>query len=233
MTRLFQQLTDVPIGVADLERWKIEDLAAELKRDGYDVRTEQRGLDEGFDIVANKGRRRIAIEVKANSELRASAQAIKNLRMKARDLGFDEFRLVLVRVPLERRIIIQGIEKTLPGLLESVINDPPENVRPEVERLEYELLGFLTHEVASEVQVITNRKHVGGAQGIEIKSVDVGTDQIRVAGSGVIEICGTEDPLAQGTCQSEVPFEFDMSFGPSLTNRKVNSLEFQIAGFSD
>ena len=54
-----------------------------------------------FDLVAVKGHRRIAYEVKVRQTLGVAAEQIASLRARARREGFDEFRLVVVNEPRE------------------------------------------------------------------------------------------------------------------------------------
>ena len=71
-------------------------LAAELEAAGYNVTRAALADESGYDLVAAKDNQRIAIEVKARSALRESADAIHRLREQARQHGYSEFRLVVV-----------------------------------------------------------------------------------------------------------------------------------------
>lgn len=233
MTRLIQRLEDDPIESSDREEKRIRELKVELESQGYDVTTQPSGPDEGYDIIATKDGRKIAVEVKANSELAKSAEAIRNLRRRAREQGFDEFRLILIRTPQPRDIRIQGLEQQLPDLVENFLNYPPESEREKIQRVKLQLFGFLSGELGPQLGVLANRRFFGGAFGTDIKSVEVSSGGTRVVGSGVMEIRGHEEEPTEGTyLDSEVPFDFDITFDSNLENPVVNSLEFQLKGFA-
>jgi hypothetical protein len=200
MTRLVQRLEGDPIESSDREEKRIRELKVELESQGYDVTTQPSGPDEGYDIVATKDGRKIAVEVKANSELAESAEAIRNLRRRARERGFDEFRLILIKTPPPPPDIrIQGLEQRLPALVENYLNNPPESVRENTQHLKEQLFGFLSGELGPQLGVLANRRFFGGAFGTDIKSVEVTPVGTRVVGSGVMEIRGHEEEPTEGT----------------------------------
>ena len=63
-----------------LEAAKVEEVAEQLKSEGYQIALNQiePGLNLQYDIVATKGDKRIAVEVKARSHLRDSAGLIRD-----------------------------------------------------------------------------------------------------------------------------------------------------------
>ena len=96
------------------------EVASQLRGEGYEVTISPTGADEGYDIVASKGDKKLAVEVKVNSQLRDSAASIKTLRRRAIEHGYDEFRLVVVNPPREVKISIEKLEEELvdlPGLV--------------------------------------------------------------------------------------------------------------------
>src|SRR6185436_6165373 len=111
MTRLLQSLEDLKIKESDLEYLKLKELASQLREEGYDVIESPTGNDEGFDLIATKDNKKLAIEVKTSSQLQASAESVKNLRKRALDQGFDEFRLILVNPPREVKVSIEKLEE--------------------------------------------------------------------------------------------------------------------------
>jgi hypothetical protein len=149
-----------------LEWAQLEQLANQFQRDGYNV-TVRPLADEGdggYDLVAAKPGKRIAVEVKANSELGTSAHQIKELRRKAFDEGFDEFRLVVANPPHETDVRIEGLERKLASYMG---NDLPQELR--------DITG-------------TDAVRATAAKGVEINSLEVSLDSIRVAGSGVVSV---------------------------------------------
>src|SRR5689334_282001 len=107
MTRLYQSLEEVEVNAADIEYLKIREIASQLQADGYKVTENPQGMDQGFDLVAVKGGEKIAVEVKLNNRLPQESDSIKVLRKRALDLGYDEFRLILVSLPHEIEVSIQ------------------------------------------------------------------------------------------------------------------------------
>ena len=231
MTKIMQTLEDVRIDGRDLEEKKIKDLNSELCDEGYTVE-QQAGADDGFDLIAHKGGRKLAIKVKVNTDLAESLGAIRNLRTRAREDGYDEFRLVIVRALHEDNISIAGLEEKLPELMESYLKNPAN--RTEVEKLKLDLFSFLSSELTPELGVLTNRRFFGGAFGTDIKSVAIEAHgRIRVVGSGAVEIRGLEDSEMEGTeLYPDVPFDFDITFNSNLESPQINKLEFQISGLT-
>src|SRR5687768_14599440 len=90
-----------------LEAAKIEDLARELTSEGYEVKTDGSSAD-GIDLVARKGDKLIAFQVKARPRLQQLAPVIEASREMARRRGFSEIRLVVVNPPVDRSIEVQG-----------------------------------------------------------------------------------------------------------------------------
>src|SRR5207249_642655 len=78
-----------------LQTAKIEELASQLRTEGYRVAIGLPGEDNGYDLVAERGRQKLAFEVKARSNLQSFAEEIGRLRKQAREQGYD-FRLVVV-----------------------------------------------------------------------------------------------------------------------------------------
>jgi len=66
-----------------LEAAKIEELTSQLRDEGYRVTVHPSGEDQGYDLVAEKDSRKVAVEVKVNARLRESAETIKALRRRA------------------------------------------------------------------------------------------------------------------------------------------------------
>src|SRR2546428_9476349 len=95
-----------------LEAAKVEDLTRQLVSEGYEVTTEGMA-QEGIDLVAKKGNRTIAFQVKARPRLQQVARLLETSRDAARQRGYDELRLVVVTPPRDRAIEVQGLADTL------------------------------------------------------------------------------------------------------------------------
>jgi hypothetical protein len=78
---------------------KIDELASQLRREGYEVTARPTGEDQGYDLVARKDNRKMAIEVKTIGDLKGSFTETRNLRKRAHEQGFDDFRLIIVSPP--------------------------------------------------------------------------------------------------------------------------------------
>src|SRR3954447_9971600 len=107
-----------------LEAEKIEELADQLRADGYDVQTSKQG-DPGFDIIAKRGGEVIVFEVKARSRLESAVPSINQLRQRAAEEGYSGFRLVVVNPPREIQVEIDGLQDLLQHQL---AEDPPQDL---------------------------------------------------------------------------------------------------------
>jgi Holliday junction resolvase-like predicted endonuclease len=185
-----------------LEAAKAEELAAELEAAGYNVTRAALADESGYDLVAAKDNQRIAIEVKARSALRESADAIHRLREQARQQGYSEFRLVVVNPPHEKTIQIEGLESVLlPRIMDNIAR-------------RYGLHPTLTYS--------------RGASDIRIDSLVVTAEGIRVAGTGAVAVqLGWKGPEADESIgwQADVPFSFDVLLDHALQLKEVYQIE--------
>lgn len=196
-----------------LEAAKIEEVAAKLRDEGYEVILAPKGLYEGYDLIATRGGKKLAVEVKVNSQLGKSAETIKHLRKRAREHGIDEFRLVVTTPPREVRVEIDGLKNEL---------------LPYLIRLNKDLLNTLPDE--------SEPFHVQKITEIDISSVEIATDGIRVTGDGVVEV--SIHPLSAGDNQPleyswGMPFSFDVKLGHDLKISEVYTLVIDQSIFED
>lgn len=216
-----------------LEAAKIEEVASQLRGQGYDVTVSPTGMDEGYDIVASKGDKKLAVEVKVNSQLRDSAALIKTLRRRAIDHGYNEFRLVVV--------------------------SPPREVRVSIEKLKEELFRYMEQNLSSTLAVHSqtprelglsdiNEIRLIGIGEIDIDSIDITTDGIQVVGNGVARIelgyweieegpfwsagFPPQDDRALTKWKTGVPFTFNVILNHDLTISKVQNIEVDTSSFS-
>lgn len=96
-----------------LEAAKIEELISELRVQGYDIRAPAETKGAHFDLLATRGEEVLAIEVKARTELKASAKQIEESRRRAAELGFTEYRLVVVNPPRAVEVDVHGLDEAL------------------------------------------------------------------------------------------------------------------------
>jgi len=210
-----------------LEAAKIEEVAAELRSKGYEVSLHPQGLYEGYDLIATKGDKKLAVEVKANTQLHESAESIKTLHRRAVEQGIDEFRLVVV--------------------------SPPHEVKVAIEKLEEELFSYITQNLSSLLAntALAAYRHVAvtGVANIDINSINVARDGVRVVGDGAVEIEIGYLETKQGPFwsagfpprkfetfrqwETALPFTFDVKLNHELTISEVQKLEIDTSSLDD
>src|SRR5262249_42683308 len=110
MTKLLQSLEYLKTREDDLEYLKIKEEAAQLRTEGYEVTDSPTGADAGFDLIATKNGKRLAVKVRVDSHVPDSSESAWALNERALEQGIDEFRLILVSPPHERMVKIAGLE---------------------------------------------------------------------------------------------------------------------------
>lgn len=188
---------------------KIEELAAQLRSDGYEVSVGAEGPDEGFDLVARKAGRKLAVEVAAQGALKDSLPDIHRLREQARDQGYDDFRLVVV--------------------------NPPRAVEAEVEGIKDVLRHYLATNVPSKLAELATHTAVESVVLVEIDQLDVFKSGIHVAGKGVVDVRfdsnGAPGDMASGT--DGLPFTFDVTLDPNLQLQQVHKIDIDTSSYDD
>jgi hypothetical protein len=187
----------------------IEETASRLRSDGYAVEQPQGARELGLDLIAIKGGHKIAIQVKARPSLGESAREIGRMRDAARSQGFDEYRLVVVNPPHDRKVTVAGLESQLQRQIEKDTGK----------------FGTLAPKVAVKEVVNLDLSHVG---------VDEG--QIRVVGVGVVLVeCETtdDDVSDEGNWTTDFPFSFDVSLNHELTINSVERLDIDLSSLDD
>lgn len=217
-----------------LEAAKIEEVASQLRGEGYEVTISPIGQDEGYDIVASKGDRKLAVEVKVSSQLRDSAASIKTLRRRALDHGYDEFRLVVVSPPREVKVSIEKLEEELFKYME-------QNLRSIWGGDSLQTLGELGLPDVNQIRLV----HIGE---IDIDSIDITTDGVQVVGNGVAEIeinyweiheepfwsagFPPQDSRSLTRWKTGVPFAFNVMLNHDLTISKALKIEVDTSSVS-
>lgn len=213
-----------------LETAKIEEVASRLRGEGYEVTMPPIGHDEGYDIVASKGDKRVAVEVKVNSQLRDSTALIKTLHKRALERGYDEFRLVVVSPPREVKVSIEKLEAELFKYME--------------QNLPATLAGGPVQSLA---QFDVSKILLTGIGEIDIDSIDITTDGVQAVGNGVAEIeiiywDIQEEPSGSAGFQphdgryltsweTAVPFTFDVILKHDLTISDARNIEVDTSTF--
>jgi hypothetical protein len=191
-----------------LEAAKIEEVASQYRERGYEVKVSPTELRSAYDLVATRGDQRIAIEVKARSNLRENAAQIKRLREQALEQGFDEFRLVVVNPPREVSVEIEGLGRLI---LEYLLNNVPQNL-----------------------DQLSSRTLISGVNNVEIRSIEVTAEGIRVVADGTVDVeldASTEQELDGLGWSTDFPISFDLGLDHQLRISRVNELEVDTSSF--
>jgi len=175
-----------------LEESKIDELVRQLEQQGYDVERPPHN-EAPFDLMATKGDRRIAFEVKAGPASPRTVLAITRHRARAFASGFKEFRLVVVNPPHETRIDVPGLENQLVRLLGERRTGEPDDL-PKATRVE-------------DVKYVV------------IDTVELMPEGARLVGSGVVSVeiqqgSGEED--RRQAWETDFQFTFDVMLDHDL-----------------
>jgi len=190
---------------------KAEELAVRLASEGYSVSQEVRVGDLGWDLVASKGGRRIAIQVKLASALKASRDEIKRLRDLAVEHGFDEFRLVVV--------------------------SPPRAVEVDIERLEAEVLRYVRGHMPEELAEISPGATAADLTDIQVDAVAIRREGIHVRGTGALQVETPSSAEAEGaravTMVDVCPLTFEVDLDHQLRVVNAQKLEADVSSLRD
>ena len=109
---------DAKIAARQWEQAAVEQLAVDLERDGYNVEQEAQVNGVRVDLFASRGEEKILFEVKVPGFVASSAwvASVGEMQAVAKDIG-ARFRLVIVRVPHETSIHIEGLESAIGSYL--------------------------------------------------------------------------------------------------------------------
>jgi len=221
MTRLLQSLENLKIKENDVEYLKLKEVASQLRAEGYNVIESPTGTDKGFDLVATKDGKKLAIEVKVSSQLQESAESIKALRKRALEQRYDEFRLILVSPPHEIPVKIDSLDKELSNQMK-----------------EESYKNYLKHPGDSYFDNYELEK----VSDIEIDSVSIAVEGIRIQGNGVVSVI---EKLPEGSLSqisgavnisrwaNDLPFQFDVTLDRELKISSVNGIEIDNSSFDE
>lgn len=190
-----------------LEAAKIEEISSQLRNEGYDVTLNPSGDDQGYDLVAEKNGAKVAVEVKFNARLRESAETIKDLRRRAIERGYDEFRLVVVSPPHETDVHIEGLDKKL---LEHLSENPPDALKN-----------------------VPQSPCIESVRELEIDSISVTAEGTRVTGNGVVRVWErptlgvyiTNIPRSTLQWVTGLPFSFEIKLDKELRITDVYKID--------
>ncbi|MDP2233034.1 MAG: hypothetical protein Q8K89_05315 [Actinomycetota bacterium] len=145
--------------------WRLateDQIAAELRKDGYDVSTDEDVGGHRADLVARRGDQLLVYEFKtADWTPSRMEQAIKLRNYVVHNMDGD-FKLVWVAPPVERRIEIDDFEETL--------------------------FEHLTDNTPASLDALSSHTAVDELVDIEIRSVHLRKDRTVVTGDAVVEV---------------------------------------------
>jgi hypothetical protein len=191
---------------AYLETAKTEQLEKELTSQGYAIEREKRMDGSVYDLVASRGNERIAIEVKAQNRLRDGARELSRLRERAFQLGFTEFRLVVVNPPRSPRIEIEGLARALRAFL---LENPPRGL-----------------------DELSSNTVIEGVSGPEIDEIEVKRDGTRVVGDASLQLRLEDGGGKDGSSMDvSLPLRFDVLLGPGGDISQAAVIEVDTSSF--
>jgi hypothetical protein len=189
-----------------LEAAKTEEVARRLEADGYAVTRHA----PPYDLVATRNGQRIAIEVTALAALGQARQHVRELRERAFNQGFTEFRQVIANPPHETRVEIDGLNDQL---FRYFVDHPPAS-----------LAALGPHAPITKVTLV------------EIDAIHVSAGESRVAGTGVVEVELADDRgEARGSTrwEADFPFAFAVTLDHDLIISAVETLEVDTSHFRE
>jgi Predicted pPIWI-associating nuclease len=208
MTRMVQSLERLNLQPTDLEWLKKQEIVSQLEAEGYKVVDAQSGPDIGFDLMATKGQKKLAVEIKSSTRLPDAAEEIKSLRERALEMGLDEFRVILVSPPRQRDVEIDGLDERL--------------------------LAALSEDVPQELHDLAPNIIIEDISDLDIESLEVTEDVLRVKGDAVIdtllEYGGGEEKDGMNVTAS-LPFTFDIELDHDLSIEKVHKIKIDTSGW--
>jgi|ERR1700686_3857820 len=199
-------ITNQPEYYKYLEAAKRADLAAQMQGLGYRTEFDLKAGDFSYDMIAKRGNETIAFEFKVRDFLRDAKEEIEQLTLAAKKRGFD-FRLVVVNPPREPEIEIEDLDK---------------NLRE-----------YLADDIPQELYDIASQPFVDSVIDIEIDSLRVTREYIKIRGAGVLEVTlvyggGGEDGM---TTNDEYPFEFEVTLDHEMRITHMDSLVVDVSSF--
>lgn len=191
------------------ERAAFEEMKERYQKQGYEIRTNYKLGDYHVDLFCEKGNLRFAFEFKARKRLNHAR--IEAMREIANENDIH-FRVVIVRIPVDKHISVEGIEETLE---QHFITEMPSDL---------DSLSTNTRVVVVEQAVLTS---------IELKSLE----EIEISGNSevVVDLCFDND---DDHCDTEsYPFTFKgvWSFNDNreLELKELYELKFDTSSYEE
>ncbi len=191
-----------------LEAEEREQLAAQLRQQGFTVEEDYHAGDQIIDLIASKGGERIAFEVKARPNLRNDLRQLRELRSQAFHEGITEFRLVVVSPPHQTSVSIPGLERLLARRMQDA---PP---------------GSLQH--------LSPNVLIESVGSLEISAISVTTEGIDLTGTGAVEVAmGIGGSRDEAQIPDTFPFRFHILLGHDLRLLRADELDVDVSSFEE
>lgn len=191
------------------ERAAVEEMKERYQKQGYEIRTDYKLGDFQVDLFCEKGNLRFAFEFKARKRLNHAR--IEAMREIANENDIH-FRLVIVRIPVDKHISVEGIEETLE---QHFITEMPSDL---------DSLSTHTRVVEVEQAVLTS---------IELKSLE----EIEISGNSevVVDLCFDNDDDHCDTDSYPFTFKGVWSFNDNreLELKELYELKFDTSSYEE
>ncbi|MBV9786925.1 MAG: restriction endonuclease [Chloroflexi bacterium] len=193
-----------------LEAAKADQVAAELAAEGYKVVREPENADAGYDLLATKDGKTIAIEIKARSQLQQASDQIRRLREQALKRGYSEFRLIVANPPREKIIEITGLEEALTR--------------------------HLAEDVPQALYDVAAQPYIYGLSDLEINAINVSENGIHVTGTGMLDVALEWDGDKEHdgvSLNTDFPLSFDVTLNNDLQITEVHQFNVDTSSFEE
>lgn len=194
------------------EEAAIEQTAEDYLQQGYSVEREAKIGRLRADLVARKDDKVIVFEFKSGRWDAKKTRAATRIRNYVAHELAGEFRLVLVNLPQEREIFIEGIERILYGIL---------------------------CEDTSQVDILATHVTLGEVSDVDISGVNIDEERIGVIGSGSVSYelqYGSDSDMRRGDgvrSSESFPFTFHLYLNHDLSVGEAEEIEVDTSRFYD
>jgi hypothetical protein len=171
-----------------LEQASLQRAVHRYRTEGYAVTLAPKGRDRGFDLIARKAGKTIAVQVKATSSLKDASGEMRRLRVLADKQGY-EYRLIVAWPPRPTEVGVEGFRSAL--------------------------LVYLKEHFPKELLELPGRVQLDEVVEAVFDEVQVTQSGIRLKGSGVLETITDYDGHEQ---HAEMDFsnDFPLRFAVTL-----------------
>jgi hypothetical protein len=200
-------MTQQPKYFQYLESAKQAEVAEKLRAEGFVVEMDKTLNDVSFDLVAEKGARRLAYEFKAGASSRTNPANLVRLQEAARDAGL-EFRIVVVT--------------------------PPPRVNVKIDRLTEQLTGYMMREASlNELDILSTHTQIEEVGEVEVSDVHIGQNAITVSGTGTVSVAlqyGSDSDEIPSSGNA-FPFRFSASLDHQGNLKQIKELIVDTSSF--